>query len=167
MMKKFCYIFFILFFISCSSDDSPEQEPIVESDNLEITYRGFYQVFFGEPYQHEIYNNIAVTPITEQISPTETIDLLKINAYSSGNTEDYITFKVLTNTIGTNVLYNDDFSFRSYGATYFPSDFNFNVLVNNDTEFSADFSGELEHWYEGEQRYVHLNISSASISFLR
>lgn len=162
--KRFYFLFFALFFISCSNNDSVEQEPIIENDNLEITYKGFYQVFFGEPYQNEIYNNITVTPITEQVSLTETIDLLRVNAYSSGATEDFISFKVLKNNIGSNVLYNDNFQFRSYGATYFPSNLNFEVLINNDTEFSANFSGELEHWYEGELRYVYLDISSASIS---
>jgi hypothetical protein len=166
-MKQFYYFFLFLFFISCSNDDPEEQQVITESNNLNITYRGYYQVFFDEPYQRETYNNITVTPITEQVSPTETINLLKIIAYSSNNTENRISFKVLTNTIGNDVLFDDDFSFRSYGATYFPSNLNFDVLINSDTKFKANFSGELEHWYEGELRYVYLDIRSASISILR
>ena len=166
-MRYFYYLFFILIFISCINDDEIEQESTVENDILEIRYKGYYQVFFGEPYQDDTYSNITVTIVTEEVSSTETIELLKVNAYSNGSTEDYISFKVLPNVIGNEVLYNDNFSFRSFGATYFPSDLNFNVLVNNNEEFNANFSGELEHWYEGEQRYVHLDISSASISFLR
>jgi hypothetical protein len=166
-MKKFCYLFFILLFVSCSGDDTVKPEPIVELDNLKIGYKGYYQVFFDEPYVNEVYNDITVTPITEQTSPTETIDLLKVNAYSDGATQDYISFYIVKNTIGNNVLYNNRFTFRSFGATYLPSNLHFEVLVNNDTEFNANFSGELEHWYEGEMRYVYLDISSASISIFR
>lgn len=165
-MKQFAFLFIIFSFISCSNDDSGEEQSTTESDILEITYKGYYQVYFEEPYQTETYSNITVTPIIEQVSSTETINLLKIKAISDGDTKDYISFKVLTNTIGDNALYNDAFSFRSYGASYFPSNFNFEVLVNNDTEFKANFSGELEHWYQGALRYVHLDITSASISIV-
>ncbi len=162
MNKKFIYI--VLFFISCSSDDSTEREETLENNNLEIRYKGYYQVFFDQPYQRDTYTNLAITSITEQISSTETVDLYKISAYSDNDNQDYISFKVLKNSVGNNVLYNDQFTFRSYGATYLPSNLNFNVLVNNEEEFSASFSGELEHWYDGEQRYVYLDISSASIT---
>lgn len=165
MNKITLNIILVLFFISCSSDDFIEHEETLENNKLEIRYRGYYQVFFDEPYVRDTYTNIVVTSITEQISSIETIDLYKINAFSDNDNQDYISFKVLKNSIGNNILYNDQFTFRSYGATYLPSNLNFNVLANNDEEFTANFSGELEHWYDGEQRYVYLDISSASITF--
>ena len=103
-MKQFAFLFIIFPFISCSNDDSREEQSTTESDILEITYKGYYHVYFEEPYQTETYSNITVTPITEQVSSTETINLLKIKALSDGDTEDYISFKVLTNTIGDNAL---------------------------------------------------------------
>lgn len=163
-MKTGLFCLILLFFTCSSSDDSTDKDTIVESDNINITYRGFYQVFFEEPYQQDIYTNITVTPIVDEISPTETINLLEINAYSSNETRDIIRFRVLTNSIGNNALYDHAFSFRSHGATYYSSNLNFEVLTNNDLEFSANFSGELDHWYEGEQRYVYLDISSGFIS---
>ncbi|AUC82915.1 hypothetical protein [Lacinutrix sp. Bg11-31] len=166
-MRLFYYFFLILFFVSCSSNDSVVQkQSTTEGNNLKITYRGYYQVYFDEPYQSNTYKNITITPITEQISSTETINLLKVNAYSGNSTEDYISFKVLTNTIGNNVLFNNEFLFQSHGAAYFPSNFNLEVLKNNDIEFKANFSGELEHWYQGELRHVYLDVTSASIYIL-
>ena len=168
-MSKYFISLVLLLFISCSSsDDEPiVKEQNIETDNLTIRYKGYYQEFFGEPYQNDIYTNISITPIEEQISPTETISLLKMNAYSSGDTEDIFIFRVFPNSIGMNALYPDKFSFRSHGATYHPSNLNFEVLTNNDSEFSAKFSGKLKHWYDGEKRYVYLDISSASIFISR
>ena len=168
-MNKHILGLVLLFLISCSrNDDEPiNNQQNIETDNLTIRYKGYYQEFFGESYQNDIYTNITVTPIEEQISPTETLSLLKISAFSSGKTEDIIIFYIYPNTTGKEALYNNSFSFRSHGATYHPSILNFEVLTNNDSEFSAEFFGKLEHWYEGELRYVYLNISYATIFISR
>jgi len=127
-IKQFAFLFILFSFISCANDDSREEQSTTESNILKITYKDYYQVYFEELYQTETYSYITVTPITEQVSLIETINLLKIKAISDGDPEDYISFKELTNTIGDNALYKDVFSFRSYGATYSPSNFNFGVL---------------------------------------
>jgi len=72
-MKQLAFLFIIFPFISCSNDDSGEEHSTTESDILEITYNGYYQGYFEEPYQTEAYSNITVTPITEQVSSTETL----------------------------------------------------------------------------------------------
>ncbi len=168
-MKRSIFCLILIFLISCSNNELTEQETNVEANNLEISYSGYYQVVFGEPYQNDIYDNITISPITFQTSPTATIDLLKIHASSTskGNKSDnFISFNVLANTIGNDALYDNHLSFKSHGATYYTSKLYFKVLTNNEIGFSAAFSGKLKHWYEGENRYVYLDISKASVSIL-
>lgn len=161
-MKNGIYILLILFIISCSKEDNINNELIL-NNKLEITYRGYYEEYFELPYQQEVYADIEIKNIREQTSSIEELNLLQIIA-KSRDTDKYISFKVLENSVGDDVLYNDKFRFiSSGGASYSPSKLYFQVLTNNDKEFVANFSGELKHWYEGEQKYVYLDIKNGSI----
>ncbi len=162
-MKKIILLIGLLFFISCSNTDSNGIEPIAPSNKLVTSYKGYYEVNFNLPTATSTFDNIRVTPIVEQISPTEELNLLQIFANTNDDNNNYITFKVLAEGTGNNILYDDSFVFKSHGATYHPTNLDFVVHTNNESEFSAQFSGELDHWYEGEQRYVYLNIYSGSI----
>jgi hypothetical protein len=149
--------------MSCTGNDSLEEEPFAPINELTVKYKGYYEEFFELPIANSTFNNIKVTHIVEQVSATEHVDLLQIFANANNDNDNYIAFRVLKDQTGTNVLYNNSFSFKSHGAIYYQSNLKFEVLKNNGTEFSAQFSGELDHWYNGEKRYIYLNIFSGSI----
>lgn len=165
-MKRIIFSLLILFFISCTEDKSIPNKPFSPDNKLVIRYQGYYERYFELPDKVEAYNDITVDQITEQVSPTEEIDLLQIVARST-DTDKYISFTVLANDNGNNILYNNEFAFRtSGGATYFPLNLYFEVLTNNGTEFVAKFSGELKHYNQYEDVYIYLDIRSASVEIV-
>jgi len=165
-MKSIVFSFLILFFISCTEDKSIPNKPFSSDNKLVIRYQGYYERYFELPDKVEAYNDITINQIVEQVSPTEDIDLLQIVARST-DSDKYISFTVLSNSVGNDMLYNNEFAFRtSGGATYFPSNLNFEVLTNNSTEFAAEFSGELKHYNQYEDVYIYLDIRSASVEIM-
>ncbi|MBV1887905.1 MAG: hypothetical protein KUG51_01305 [Urechidicola sp.] len=162
-MNKIIFLFGVLLIMSCSSNDSTVDETIEPINELVTSYKGYYEEYFDLPRVTSTFDNIRVTPIVEQISTTESVNLLQIFANANNDNDNYVTFKVFADGTGTNLLYNESFIFKSHGATYHQSNLNFEVLTNNGIEFSAQFSGELDHWYDGEQRYVYLTVYSGSI----
>jgi hypothetical protein len=158
-MKIIIYSLLILFFASCSKDDSIDIDN--ESNKLEISY---YEEITKEYHKDKTFTIFKVSPIVEQISTNEEINLLHITA-STTNDDSIIIFIVYANKVGNNVLYNNVFTFRtSRGTPYNSVIMDFQVLANNDTEFIANFTGTLKHYNQWVPELIYINISSGSIS---
>jgi hypothetical protein len=166
MMKQFCSLFITLFFISCSSDNESsiisEEEP--ETNVLEILYLGHWEVVDGVGYKKDFFYSIEIEPRTEQTSPTESAEVIYIKAINTVN-GDKIHIGVIKGATGTQALFNNAFNFRHLNAGYIQSDFTFNVLVNSETQFSAEFSGKLEHLYFPTQEMRYMEVSYGKINF--
>ncbi len=167
-MKKIIYCILILIIGSCSEDDHFEEQ----SNNIRIVYQGYYEVLKELRDTSIKLTDIMIYKVVEQVSDTEEIDLLQIIATSKTD-DSYITFKVLPNAVGYDALYKEAFEFRTPESHPYSTedidqtteDINFEVLVNDNTEFSATFSGTLNHYSYGLHRCIYLEIKSGSMNY--
>lgn len=164
MKKLGLSILMVALLISCTVNQWEEDKEEVSDDEIIIVhdehFRGIERV---------VFKDVEVTTIIEQISATEEVEVLLINAFSGSETNQHLIFKVFPNSLGNNVLFNNFFVYKfDRGLTVIytnPNDsVSLNVLTNNDSQFTATFSGELEHWNNGTQQLQLLDISSGTIS---
>lgn len=157
-MEKIVYCLIIIFIVSCSKGEVID----VEQNKLEISY---YEEITGEQHTGKTYTIIEVSPFVKQVSSTEELNLLQITA-KTNHDDSIVLFEVYANRIGSNVLYNNVFDFRTaYGTPYNAAIMELEVIANNDIEFIANFSGTVKHYNQWVPELIFITIQSGSITY--
>lgn len=164
-MKNFFIYFLIISSLSACWKYEYDNEIALPENRVKINYKGRYEEVNGLSFQDEVYSNISVSQIVEQVNNNEEIELIQYLA-KAGDTDNYILFKVYPDSTGPNALYNEYFSFRSQGATYYHCEyFHFDVLRNTENEFIAEFSGKLKHYNQYENYYFYMECRSGEVIY--
>lgn len=162
-MKNTLLLLFIVFFISCTSNQVSEDN--INQNEIRVLHSGDR---LGP--QTVIFNEVEVTTIMEQNSANQEVEVLNITAFSGSGTNQYINFKVYPNSVGEDVLFEDFFCYKfdrnNLTVTYlnFNESISLNVLTNNESEFTATFSGKLRHFEQVLQSFIILNLNGGTIS---